>query len=230
MIKNTQLKNMMSFCTYTCYPFAEPIITSLSHNRFAITHPPPNLATRCGTKIEKLDQTHNNEPGTLELRLKCECELLSENYVLIESDFPCPRDESMQNAATHTLPALWSTLDIFKFDTLSDPFSAFQLTSINGSYNPDWKNFIPTLNAAPQKPINALKQDEYITFTEHSLSWWILCPAIFIIVALLSLCCITCFKKQITKVCCKSTEETYEAHNVAKTNGLATFHTETEQV
>jgi hypothetical protein len=223
MIRQTAIATIMSFCTFTCYPFHEPIITTLHHNRFAITHPPPNLATRCGNKIEKLDNTNKNNPGALEILLKCECELLSENHVIIESNFPCPKDENMQNAAVHTLPALWTTFDSHKFDTLSDPFSAFQIKTINGTFNQDWKKFIPAFNAAPQKPINALQDDEFTFFSDDSISWWLLFPAIFILSALFSLCCVICYINKL-KSFKRQAEQTYD---VAKETSRSTFHVET---
>jgi hypothetical protein len=224
MIKNSHIENIMTFCTFTCYPITETIITSMRHNRFAITNPPANLSTRCGNKIEKLDQTHNKDPGTLELRLKCECELLSGNTVLIASDFPCPKDDKLQNAAVHTLPAIWTTLDSYKFDTFSDPFSTFQLTHLNGSYNHDWKAFIPTLNAAPLKPVNALIKDDFQIFSQNSFSWWLVCPTLFIVSALLSLCCILCFQAKIKTACRDKPDQVYEVHNIEKENALSTFH------
>lgn len=231
MLRNTKMENIMSVCAFTCYPITETIITTLQNNRFANTHPPTDLQIRCGNTIKKLDQTHHKEPGSLELRLKCACELLSGNNILIGTDFPCPNEEILQNAATHTVPALWTNLDAYQLETSTDPFSTFQLASLNGSYKNDWQNFIPTLNAVLLKPINILLNEKSDIIENQLTSPWILFPSIFIVCALVLFCCILyCFKLAILKKCCDTSSESYEMSEDPRTDGRSTFHVASQKL
>jgi hypothetical protein len=150
------IKELFGVCAYRCLPEAQPIITAVNHELYVITNPQRNITIICSGEVISLPENHFSDPGSLEITLKCECELFMGEKLVIPQNFPCSHTkESSEISVTHILPALWSNFPDFRINPAKSHFNALLLDKFNASFNPLWMNSVSHLDIDAPSPILA---------------------------------------------------------------------------
>lgn len=147
------IKRLFDVCAYRCIPETQPIITAISSEIYVITHPQKNITIVCDDEIILLPEDHLKDPGSLEITLKCECELHMQGKLIIPKNFPCSHDINRDVSVTHILPALWSHYKDFRINPAKAKFNALLLDKFNESFNVQWMHSVPLLDITPPKPV-----------------------------------------------------------------------------
>lgn len=121
IIEGSSLSFLKEICHTTCYPMTpHPIITPILPNKFLITNIQKNLKIKCNDPKHSKSITNNQQAGTLELILPCDCHIRDDTTVLINSIEPCDSRDFNNPKLTHLLPLTWTkfnSITIFPFET-----------------------------------------------------------------------------------------------------------------
>lgn len=153
--KGAPMSELLGVCSYRCLPDKQTIITQVNHETFVITNPLSNITIICGKEIIKIPEATLEEPGSLEIQLKCACELHMQGRLVISENFPCSHSTGENNVSvTHILPALWSNFPNFRISAAKNHLNSLLLNQFNLSFNPEWMQSVSHLDITPPKPIN----------------------------------------------------------------------------
>lgn len=165
------IRELFRVCAYRCLPESQPIITAVSHELYIITNPQSNITIICNDENILLPENHLSDPGSLEITLKCECELHMNGKLIIPQNFPCSHSQENNDiSVTHLLPSMWSNFPDFRINPAKSHFNALLLDKFNASFNPLWMNNVPHLDIDAPTPISKPKLEKIESYDTGSLA------------------------------------------------------------
>jgi len=164
------IKELFGVCAYRCLTESQPIITAVNHEVYIITNPQKNITIVCDDERILVPENHLNDPGSLEITLKCECELFMNGRLIIPQNFPCSDSaHSKDVSVTHILPALWTKFTDFRINPSKAHLNALLLDTLNTSFNPLWMNSVSHLDVTPPAPMSVPKLRKIESFNKESV-------------------------------------------------------------
>lgn len=133
MYLGATVDELKQHCSFRCHSSKALVISEVSENTYHITHATENAFVRCPNRKTQIDKKFIGQPGSLELKLPCNCSLYIEGKRIIPARLPCASDAIENFETTHVLPASWTTLKSFHFN-------------VNEKRNPEYKNLSECLN------------------------------------------------------------------------------------
>jgi hypothetical protein len=136
-----------------------------------ITNPQRNITIVCDDENILVPEIHIDNPGSLEITLKCECELHMNGKLVIPQNFPCSSNgQNSDVSIVHILPALWSTFPNFRINPAKSHLNALLLDNFNSSFNPLWMDHVSHLDVSPPKPVISPKLQKLDSYNTDSMT------------------------------------------------------------
>lgn len=143
LIKGTSLNKLKDYCEFHCVAAPDhTVVTQLKVNQFLITNTLNELDIICEddkltSKIPKI------EIGTVELNLPCNCKVMNQNEIIIDTTSPCDKRDFSNPAINHLIPLTWTNLDNLKIDPF-DLKKRTEFDNITKFIMPNWNITTPT--------------------------------------------------------------------------------------
>lgn len=142
LFEGASLKDITQHCPIHCRSDSTITITEVDTHTFVITHPSNTTHIVCGHSSKSIPENIINQPGSIRIKLPCNCELRDKDSIIIPKRYPCGSLTTQESLYTHIIPAAWSKLQSFKFSPARKVDTA-TFSNLSEIFNNDWTLDIP---------------------------------------------------------------------------------------
>jgi Baculovirus F protein len=131
-------------CAFQCKKSKAMQVSQIENELYVLTNIRNKLSIECNHVVTEMQDPLQGGPGSLEIKVPCNCELRSQGVVIISKLFPCDSRGIKSVEIYHVIPTLWTKINSLKIHNTIPHFAIFE--NYSEFLNLNWSQETPHIN------------------------------------------------------------------------------------